>query len=246
MLSIQKSSDASPDTLKSIDKPVSSFLVELDKLRPSADIFFDRWRRDEDGWRKLPPRAWPTVQPDTEEIPKLTKNIKKLNCPEEPSTSMSEKCFSTIFDLATALVFNNVDNEGGMKRYRELAKCGNLDAVVAVGVCLIEIDLDEKSGVKWLRQAADAGSPQGQYELGCCLYRGIPGVLEEDENAAFELFSAAAETNHTGALYMTGDCLLEGIGCEKDGGRAVPMLYTAAENGHRFARQRIRELLRDN
>ena len=42
---------------------------------------------------------------------------------------------------------------------------------------------------------------------------------------------------------MTADCLVEGVGCKVDIERAIPLLYAAAEKGHRFARQRIRELL---
>jgi len=42
---------------------------------------------------------------------------------------------------------------------------------------------------------------------------------------------------------MLADCLIEGEGTEKDVARAVSLLYRAAERGHRYARQRIRELL---
>ena len=42
---------------------------------------------------------------------------------------------------------------------------------------------------------------------------------------------------------MCADMLLEGIGVEVDIQRAIPLLYSAAEQGHRYSRQRMRELL---
>ena len=42
---------------------------------------------------------------------------------------------------------------------------------------------------------------------------------------------------------MLADCLLDGCGCERDAPRAVPLLYAAAERGHRFARQYVLEWL---
>jgi hypothetical protein len=79
----------------------------------------------------------------------------------------------------------------------------------------------------------------------------------------------AAREGHIAAMFMTADCLLEGCGCDdksyeevEEGAfqlkrqeelqqrqqqkriqEAVPLLYNAAESGHRFARQRFRELL---
>ena len=50
------------------------------------------------------------------------------------------------------------------------------------------------------------------------------------------------EHGHVGAMFMTADCLLTGAGCEEDVGSAIPLLAASAELGHRFARQRMREL----
>ena len=69
------------------------------------------------------------------------------------------------------------------------------------------------------------------------------GVEEEDPEKAFALFERAAKLDHTAALYMVADCLVEGEGTERSVAKAVPLFYKAAERGHRYSRQRIRELL---
>jgi TPR repeat protein len=74
----------------------------------------------------------------------------------------------------------------------------------------------------------------------------VDGVVDEDEATAFMLFSQAAENQHTGAMFLAADCLFEGTGCDKDKAKAVSLMFAAAERGHRYARQRIRELLRDH
>ena len=68
--------------------------------------------------------------------------------------------------------------------------------------------------------------------------------MEEDPEGAFSLFEKAAKKDHTGALYMVADCLMEGEGTEKSVAKAVPLFYRAAERGHRYSRQWIRELLK--
>ena len=103
--------------------------------------------------------------------------------------------------------------------------------------------------MSWLEQAVAAGSAQGAYELGSLYYTGLGGILPEDEDRAYALFEQAAAQRHSGAMFMVADHLLQDGG---DGGdvtaesRAVEMMHAAAERGHRYARQRIRELLDDD
>jgi TPR repeat protein len=75
------------------------------------------------------------------------------------------------------------------------------------------------------------------------LYTGLDDVVEEDEKAAFQLYKQAADKGHVAALYMTADCLLEARGTPCDKPRAIPLLYAAAESGHRHARHKMRALL---
>jgi hypothetical protein len=158
----------------------------------------------------------------------------------------SDSCTELFFHAATALVFYNLDPQKGFEQYEALAKRGHVDSMVACGVILVEgmgIPPKEKEGIQWLQKAVDLNSAQGCYEMGTLLYTGVDGVLDEDPEGAFELFQRAASQDHTAGLYMMADCLLEGEGTTRNVGRAIPLLYRAAERGHRFARQRIRELL---
>ena len=68
-------------------------------------------------------------------------------------------------------------------------------------------------------------------------------ILPEDEAAAFVLFEKAAGQGHAGAQFMVADCLLEGAGCQRDGARTIPLLYSAAEQGHRTARRRLLNIM---
>jgi TPR repeat protein len=133
-----------------------------------------------------------------------------------------------------------------LAQYEQLAKMGHVDSMVACGIILIEglgVPPREREGLEWLQKAVEYDSAQALYELGTVYYTGIDGVVDEDVHKAFELFERAAEQDHTAAMYMVADCLVEGEGTEKSVARAIPLFYKAAERGHRFSRQRIRELL---
>eukprot|EP00536_Pseudo-nitzschia_multiseries_P017513 jgi/Psemu1/225342/e_gw1.1595.14.1 len=160
--------------------------------------------------------------------------------------------------MATCLVFYNVDPEGGFALYEKLAKQGHTPSMVGCGIVLVEglgVPPREMDGVRWLEKAMDSPSgessassssstaAQAMYELGTVYYTGIDGVVEEDPERAFALFERAAKLDHTAALYMVADCLVEGEGTERSVAKAVPLFYKAAERGHRYSRQRIRELL---
>lgn len=218
---------------------------ELSKLRPNEAAMRAKWiEDDQESWRKLPPRAWPTYQPSSEEIPRLRAQIKEERCPSA-GQAMSAGCLKLHFDLATALVFNNVDGPSGVTTFKQLGRAGNLDGMVATGVCLVEglgVQRDDTEGVRWLKQASEKGSAQGLYELGTLVYVGTAG-LEEDEQAAYSFFQQAAEQEHPAAIFMVADCLLEGVGCKQDQAKAVPLLRVAADLGHRGARQHLRQLL---
>lgn len=225
---------------------------ELDEIRAKEKEMLLRWERDEDGWRELPARAWPAYQPDPEQLKGIQAQVKKHGCPtmaqgkSSSSTHYSDLCIELLFNVATTLVFYNLDPEAGLKQYEALARAGHVDSMVACGIVLVEgmgVPPNEKKGIEWLKKAVALNSAQGCYEMATVLYTGVDGVLEEDSKAAFELFRRAAEQDHAAGMYMMADCLLEGEGTEKNVGRAVPLLYKAAERGHRYSRQKIRELL---
>ena len=214
------------------------------------------WERDEaEGFRKLPARAWPAYQPDQEDIPTILNNLKRQNCTNDDDNENIlikkphlDVCIKATFDLATALVFNNLDVTKGLKLFKNLADVSNNpDGMCAFAVVYLEgygVELNEKLAMKYLKLAIEKHNhSQALYELGTCYYTGIEGILEENETLAFEMFEKAAEQNHVAAKYMCADMLLEGIGVTIDIPRAIPLLYSAADQGHRYSRQRMRELL---
>ena len=225
---------------------------ELSKLRLIEQEMLSRWQRDEDGWRELPARAWPAFQPNAEQLKLIRERIQQNRCRTTSSLKKDDDphnddiCSKLLFNAATSMVFYQLDPKAGYQQYKELAEQGHIDSMVALGVLLLEgmgIPPNEEEGIRWLKRAVELGSIQGYYELGTVLYCGIDGVLDEDPEGAFVLFEKAAKASHTAALYMMADCLVEGEGTEKDIAKAVPLFYQAAERGHRYARQRIRELL---
>jgi TPR repeat protein len=217
---------------------------ELSKLRLDETKMLQRWDRDEEGWNTLPARAWPAYQPNPAELKGILVEVAKHGCTS--SSSNTDLCKELLFNVATVRVFYNLDPEAGFQQYEELANGGHVDSMVACGIILVEglgIPSQEEKGIEWLQKAVARDSAQASYELGTVLYIGIDGIVEEDSKAAFEFFQKAAEQDHTAALYMMADCLVEGDGTEINVAKAVPLFYRAAEHGHRFSRQRIRELL---
>lgn len=235
---------------------------QLSKLRVKEDEMLRRWEKDEDGWRELPARAWPEIQPDPQQLEIIVSEIDTLSCNDIIRDNKSKvdhntkaikddnhvlNCTGLLFKMATSLVFYSVNSEAGLALYKQLARRGHVDSMVACGIILVEglgVPPDEKEGFAWLEKAIKLdSSAQACYELGTIYYTGIDGIVEEDAEKAYELFERAAEQDHTAALYMTADCLVEGEGVEISVAEAIPLFYKAAERGHRFSRQRLRELL---
>lgn len=218
---------------------------ELSLIRKGEEEMLRRWERDEDGWRQLPARAWPAFQPNPEQVKKIQSDATKKGC-FNGNRNNFDLCSELLFNIATTKVFYNLDPAGGLKQFEDLAKQGHVDSMVACGIILTEgmgVPPDGKRGLEWLQKAVQQNSSQGFYELATVLYTGLDDVVEEDPEGAFELFARAAEQDHTAALFMMADCLVEGEGVEVDVARAVPLFFRAAEKGHRYSRQKIRELL---
>jgi TPR repeat protein len=103
-----------------------------------------------------------------------------------------------------------------------------------------------RDAVRWLRRAAAAEPPHipATYELAAAHYTG-DGMPAPDPAGAVRLFRRAAHLGHPGAAYMLGECLLDGVGCERDRASALEWLLTAAELGHGLARERALMVLLD-
>jgi hypothetical protein len=87
------------------------------------------------------------------------------------------------------LRFNETNTVEGLELYELLAAMDNRDAMVALGVVMLEgigVPIDEKAGVRWIQKAAEEGHPQGQFELATLKY--IGDAVPTDDKGALELF----------------------------------------------------------
>jgi len=221
---------------------------------PNEAALRKQWEQDEEGFRNLPARAWPPRQPDIEEIPGLEQQFQH-QC-HTASLQATTLCQDLKFLLATAFVFNNFsDTEDGKENITNRQKGFDMylsqsnthpDSMCAAGIILVEglgRKVNEEKGLELLNQAyTQHQHAQSMYELGTAYYTGLEEYLEEDEPLAYAFFNEASALNHYGGMYMAADCLMEGVGTNVDVKRAVPMLFEAADSGHRFARQKCREL----
>ncbi|CAM9331358.1 unnamed protein product, partial [Ectocarpus fasciculatus] len=216
----------------------------LSNIRESEEEMRLRWIRDEENWRKLPARAWPPVQPDADAVPLLRSTMQ-----DKCKNISSPECIQSKFDLATALTFNHMEGDEGIRIYRELAGQGNSDGMTALGVCQLEglprdefMDTDE--AVRWLHRAVEKKNAQGIFEMGILYYTGsAEPVVLEDERTAFDYFEKAAELNHTSALYMVAHMMMKEEGCSQNLPRSIDLLYRAGERGHRTARATLLKIL---
>ncbi|GMH72247.1 hypothetical protein TrLO_g4348 [Triparma laevis f. longispina] len=235
--------------------PSPSFPSILKTIRSTSTETRLRWIRDEDHWRKLPSRAWPSHQPSHDQEEKL-REVYEEKCGD--GRDDKKECVDVTFRLATCLVFNNLDAVEGLKLYEEnFENERHADSAVAAGIVLVEgfhradgspfSDADVKLGSEYISAAAAMNNTQGKFELGCLYYTGAAEPhVKESSSEAFKLFEETAAEGHTSGQFMCGDLLMEGDGCEVDKGRALSLMYEAAEKGHRFARQRVIEVLDDN
>lgn len=141
-------------------------------------------------------------------------------------------------DAEAQFALGNLYFEGGdipaSDAYHWLEKAANQDHAKACYklACLNEFRLrnGEEAFVALLLRAAEMGSPEAQTQLGTYYATGDwPGPRDLKEAAKW--YAKAAEQSDPTALYEFGFMLLTGEGCEKDFGRAVRMLESAAEQG---------------
>lgn len=170
------------------------------------------------------------------------------------SASQSE-CHEVAFRLATALLggldghveADEVDERQrreGANLMRTLADSGSVDGACGWGYCLAEGEVvaeDQARAEHYYRQAARAGCEQAMHQLGVMHYLG-DGTTTTGNDATGEAvrwFRMAAEHGISGSMYLLAECLLEGMGTQKDEGAALGWFAAAGELGHRSARSHI-------
>ena len=97
---------------------------------------------------KLPARAWPERQPTAAEVPALRDAHDRCVATAERRWGgrwagpwhdrAAQGCGACAFELATGLVFGGVNPHEGLRLYHGLAESGDVDGMVATGICLVD------------------------------------------------------------------------------------------------------------
>ena len=174
---------------------------------------------------------------------------------------LQARCHDTKFSLAIALLGGSLfghaspqeedveapakeeateDQRQGATLMRQLAEKGVVEGLCGWAYCLLDGEVagcayDAPKALGFHEAAARGGYAQSMHELGVLYYTGDDGV-ECDQAAAVYWFREAAQRGVSGSMYLLAECLLEGEG---DPSEAYRWLASAAELGHRGARQRI-------
>lgn len=106
------------------------------------------------------------------------------------------------------------------------------------------VDADDNAAYAWFQQAADQGHSGAINEIGVFHRDGKCGFNASDEEA-FLFFEKAAIAGNKFAQYNIGIAYLEGRGCEENRQRAINFLSRSAEQDHKIAEDKIRELIGD-
>jgi hypothetical protein len=107
------------------------------------------------------------------------------------------------------------------------------------------VDINPEEAVVWWRRCVDSHRHiKATYEIAVAMYTGEG--LAEDPDLAVTLFRRIAHLGHAGAAYMLSECLLDGVGINRDRSDALEWLVTSAELGHRIAQDRVISVLRQD
>ena len=227
-----------------------------------------RWVEEEGRPGYTPPRGtWLNPTPRSA-IPGLKRRLTDECRPGSDSADSADvarklqaRCHDTKFSLAIALLGSSLfghaspqeedveapakeeateDQRQGATLMRQLAEKGVVEGLCGWAYCLLDGEVagcayDAPKALGFHEAAARGGYAQSMHELGVLYYTGDDGV-ECDQAAAVYWFREAAQRGVSGSMYLLAECLLEGEG---DPSEAYRWLASAAELGHRGARQRI-------
>jgi len=104
------------------------------------------------------------------------------------------------------------------------------------------VEANPQLAVVWWRRCVDYHRHiKATYELATANYLGEG--TPENPALAVKLYRRAAHLGSAAAAYMLGECLLDGVGTDRDRENALEWLVTAAELGHVLARKRVFTIL---
>ena len=227
-----------------------------------------RWVEEEGRPGYTPPRGtWLDPTPRSA-IPGLKRRLTDECRPGSDSADSADvarklqaRCHDTKFSLAIALLGSSLfghaspqeedveapakeeateDQRQGATLMRQLAEKGVAEGLCGWAYCLLDGEVagcayDAPKALGFHEAAAKIGYAQSMHELGVLYYTGDDGV-ECDQASAVYWFREASQRGVSGSMYLLAECLLEGEG---DPSEAYRWLASAAELGHRGARQRI-------
>ena len=119
--------------------------------------------------------------------------------------------------------------------YRKSANAGNLQAMTALAVALLDgqgTGKDPQEAVRLLKAAADKGNVEAMYRMGGLLARGV--AVEKDALEAVRLFTKAAEAGHSPAMVDLGLMFNNGQGVQVDHTKAAMWYKRAADLGNTY------------
>lgn len=132
--------------------------------------------------------------------------------------------WETIFDL---LPGEEQKRETCFKWYQQAAESGIVSAMVKVGKCYLNGEYtrkDEEKALEWADRCAALGSAWGLYRMG------IYHLEQDNAEAAYQYFRAAASQGAFKAYLHLGRMYLNGQGTERDIGKAVEAFEQAANS----------------
>jgi hypothetical protein len=230
------------------------FFQTLEYHRCLLPDYHRRWEgtSDDAGAATAEATAWPRRVPTDKEISALEMDLNFcLKSPDHKENMMA--CHKQQFRVASYYVLQHNDPAKQQKGYRmvkELAEHGYPDGMCFYGIIMNEglvegVDVNPRQAVLWWRRCIGLHRHiKATYELAVALYTG-EGVPENPQMAV-SLFYQTAHLGLASAAYMLSECLLDGVGIERDRADALEWLTTAAELGHELARKRVILVLRQD
>ena len=131
---------------------------------------------------------------------------------------------------------NDINQEAApasVKGYRKLAKEGDSDAMLKLGLCYHNGDGVKQNyaeASKWFRRAADLGNAEAQYQLGE-KYMNSYGC-EKNTQEASKWYRKAAKLNHPESMFKLGQLYLTGDGVVANKQKALELIEGAANQGY--------------
>jgi len=190
-------------------------------------------------------------------IARLKKHILENNFPHDPRlkcelgrflylemiSDKEEWIAITLFDQAAER--RNIEAKHllhlAIANHRKYAKKGVLISQSLLGRYLALKDSSSVEAGMWLKEAANKDDPESEHFLSTCYLSGLCG-LKEDKVQAKYYAQRAVDHGNLEAAFNLGCFYADGIGCEKNIGKAEEYLKMAKDKGHPNAQKELDDL----